>query len=346
MLRVAIIGASGYTGGELVRLLSSHPDVSVTAATSRQHEGKPLSSIYPHLQQRTDLVCTNPSPAELAELADFYFCAVPHQAAMALVPGLIEAGRKVVDLSADFRFRDVAVYEQWYQPHSAPELAAAAVYGLPELYRERIRSAELVGNPGCYPTGIILALAPLLQAGIIDTDSIIIDAKSGTSGAGRGAGQATLYCEITDGFRAYKVGGQHRHTPEIEQHLSDCAARPVTVTFTPHLLPVSRGILSTIYATLATSADEVQLRELLYQRYREEPFIRILDRGQQPATQYVRGSNHCDIALTLEERTNRVILTAAIDNLVKGAAGQAVQNMNLMCGFTETTGLNQVPLFP
>ncbi|MCB2216692.1 N-acetyl-gamma-glutamyl-phosphate reductase [Desulfofustis glycolicus] len=346
MLRVAIIGASGYTGGELVRLLSTHPDVTVTAATSRQHEGKPLSSIYPHLHQRTDLICTNPTSAQLAELADFFFCAVPHQAAMALVPGLIEAGRKVVDLSADFRFRDIAVYEHWYQTHSAPELAATAVYGLPELYRERIRPANLVGNPGCYPTGIILTLAPLLHAGVIDTRSIIIDAKSGTSGAGRSASIATLFCEINDGFRAYKVAGQHRHTPEIEQHLSDSAGHPVTVTFTPHLLPISRGILSTIYATLTTDADEDQLRELLHQRYHNEPFVRVLDRGEQPATQYVRGSNHCDIALTIEERTNRVILTAAIDNLVKGAAGQAVQNMNLMCGYDETAGLTQVPLFP
>jgi N-acetyl-gamma-glutamyl-phosphate reductase len=346
MLRVAIIGASGYTGGELIRLLSCHPEVTVTAATSRQHEGKQLSAIYPHLCQRTALICSNPAPAELTELAEFFFCAVPHQAAMTMVPGLIEAGRKVVDLSADFRFRDVAVYEKWYQTHSAPALTAAAVYGLPELYRELIRPAALVGNPGCYPTAVTLALAPLLQAGVIDTDSIIIDAKSGTSGAGRGASQATLYCEITDGFRAYKVGGSHRHTPEIEQNLGDCAGHPISVTFTPHLLPISRGILSTVYANLNIAADEDQLRELLQRRYRGEPFVRILDRGQQPATQYVRGSNYCDIAVTLDQRTNRVILTAAIDNLVKGAAGQAIQNMNLMCGFAETTGLTQIPLFP
>ncbi|MBE0584443.1 MAG: N-acetyl-gamma-glutamyl-phosphate reductase, partial [Desulfofustis sp.] len=326
--------------------LDSHPEVIVTAATSRQHEGKPLSAIYPHLYQRTDLVCTNPSTAELAELADFFFCAVPHQAAMEMVPRLIEAGRKVVDLSADFRFREVAVYEQWYQPHSAPALAAAAVYGLPELYRERIRPAGLVGNPGCYPTAVTLALAPLLQAGVIDTGSIIIDAKSGTSGAGRGASQATLYCEVTDGFRAYKVGGTHRHTPEIEQNLGDCAGHPISVTFTPHLLPISRGILSTIYANLNAAVDEDGLRDLLQQRYRDEPFVRILERGQQPATQYVRGSNLCDIQVTMDRRTKRVILTAAIDNLVKGAAGQAIQNMNLMCGFAETTGLAQIPLFP
>ncbi len=346
MLRVAIVGASGYTGGELVRLLSAHPEATITVATSRQYEGKPLAAIYPHLRDRSDLICSNPSSEQLLALADFIFCAVPHQTAMAIVPPLLTGGKKVVDLSADFRFREVAVYEQWYQKHSAPELAAEAVYGLPELFREQIGAARLVANPGCYPTSITLALAPLLAAGIVDTASIIIDAKSGTSGAGRAPSQATLFCEVTDGFRAYKVGGTHRHTPEIEQNLSALAGHPITVSFTPHLLPISRGILSTIYASLTGDHSGKELHELLVERYRNEPFVRILAPGEQPATQYVRGSNYCDIGVAVDRRTNRVILTAAIDNIVKGASGQAVQNMNLMCGFAESTGLLQVPLFP
>ncbi|BDD86769.1 N-acetyl-gamma-glutamyl-phosphate reductase [Desulfofustis limnaeus] len=346
MLRVAIIGASGYTGGELARLLCNHDRVELTAATSRAQQNVPLADIYPHLRNRTAVVCSAPDVAQLIEQADFFFCAVPHKTAMDLVPGLLVSGKKVVDLSADFRFRDLRVYEHWYQPHTAPQIAAEAVYGLPEIHREAIRQARLVANPGCYPTSITLALGPLLQAGVIDPGSIIIDAKSGTSGAGRGASVATLFCEVTDGFRAYKVGGIHRHTPEIEQNLSHLAGRPVTVSFTPHLLPLSRGILSTIYASLTVAADEERLRDLLRQRYRDEPFVRVLDDDRQPATQYVRGSNYCDIALTVDRRTNRVILTSVIDNIVKGASGQAIQNMNLMCGFDETAGLTQAPLFP
>ena len=346
MLRVAIVGASGYTGGELGRLLLNHPEIEITVATSRQNDGVPLHRLYPHLTDRVDIVCRNLDGAQIVEQADFIFCAVPHKTAMDVVPTFLDAGKKVVDLSADFRLRDVNVYEQWYQPHSSAHLLEKAVYGLPELHRERIKNAQLTANPGCYPTSITLALAPLLKHRLIAPDSIVIDSKSGTSGAGRAPGVETLFCEVTDGFRAYKVGGVHRHVPEIEQNLGDIAGAPVTVSFTPHLLPVSRGILSTIYADLAADADIDTIHDYFKTMYADEPFIRVLAPGVQPATQYVRGSNYCDIGLATDARTGRVIVTSAIDNIVKGASGQAVQNMNLMCGFAEETGLQQAPLFP
>jgi N-acetyl-gamma-glutamyl-phosphate reductase len=346
MLRAAIIGASGYTGGELARLLGNHPEVTITAATSRQYSGIALSEVYPHLRQQVDIVCRDLSVEEVSETADFVFCAVPHKTAMDIVPALLQAGKKVVDLSADFRLKDVSVYEQWYQKHSAPELVSQAAYGLPEINHAEIRQASLVANPGCYVTSITLALAPLLSAGLINIDSIIADSKSGTSGAGRSPGIGTLFCEVTDGFKPYKVGGNHRHIPEIEQNLSLLAGQPVTISFTPHLLPVSRGILSTIYADLKNPVQEAEVRELFRSTYEKSFFVRILGQDLQPATQYVRGSNFCDIGLKIDPRTNRIIVTSAIDNLVKGASGQAIQNMNLMCGFTEETGLGQLPLFP
>jgi N-acetyl-gamma-glutamyl-phosphate reductase len=346
MLRTAIVGASGYTGGELARLLCNHPAATLTVATSRQYDGQPLSTVYPHLREKVDLVCRNLSNADIIDQADLIFCAVPHQTAMNVVPAFLEAGKKVVDLSADFRLKDVNVYEQWYQPHSAAALVAEAVYGLPEIYRDDIRSARLVANPGCYPTSITLGLAPLLKTDLVDPASIIIDSKSGTSGAGRAAQVGTLFCEVTDGFRPYKVGGVHRHIPEIEQTLSALAGSPVKVSFTPHLLPVSRGILSTIYVGLRRTATLSEIHGLYDKMYGEEPFIRLLDSGSLPATQQVRGSNYCDISVNLDERTGRLIIVSAIDNIVKGASGQAVQNMNLMCGFDENSGLTQAPLFP
>lgn len=346
MLKVAIVGSSGYTGVELARILSRHPSVEISAATSRQYEGKRLSEVFPNLRGCTDIVCRNHSVEEIISLADLIFCAVPHKTAMNIVPQFLTAGKKVIDLSADFRLKDVSIYEQWYQEHSSPELVGEAVYGLPELYRESIRHAQLVANPGCYPTSIILALAPALSAGIIDLSSIIADSKSGTSGAGRAAAVGTLFCEVTDGFRAYKVGGTHRHTPEIEQELSILAGNDLTISFTPHLLPVSRGILSTVYADMKGSFSEGEIRDIYQVMFKDQRFVRLLDDGQQPATQYVRGSNFCDIGLAVDTRTNRLIVTAAIDNIVKGAAGQAVQNMNLMSGFQEDSGLAHIPLFP
>ncbi|MGA7279390.1 MAG: N-acetyl-gamma-glutamyl-phosphate reductase [Desulfocapsaceae bacterium] len=346
MLRVAIVGASGYTGGELARLLANHPSATLSAATSRRYDGQRLDQVFPHLTGRIDIEIKDHSVDEIIDLADFIFCAVPHKTAMDIVPAFIEAGKKVVDLSADFRIRDVAVYEKWYQSHSAPELVKHAVYGLPELYREQIREASLVANPGCYPTSITLALAPLLETDLIDPQSIIADSKSGTSGAGRAASVTTLFCEVTDGFRPYKVGGTHRHVPEIEQNLSNCAGVPIKISFTPHLLPISRGILSTIYVNQTREVEMGKLQMLYQKKYQDERFVRLFEAGVQPATQYVRGSNYCDIALTQDARTRRIIITSAIDNIVKGASGQAVQNMNLMCGFAEDAGLEQVPLFP
>ena len=346
MLRTAIVGASGYTGGELARLLGNHPAATLTVATSRQYDGIPLSEVYPHLRDRVDIICRNLDSTEIIRQADLIFCAVPHKTAMDVVPAFLAAGKKVVDLSADFRLKDVSVYEQWYQPHSAAELLNEAVYGLPEVYREEIRPARLVANPGCYPTSITLGLAPLMKADIIDPATIIIDSKSGTSGAGRAAQVGTLFCEVTDGFRPYKVGGAHRHIPEIEQNLSALAGCSVKISFTPHLLPVSRGILSTIYVNLSRKAAMTEISGLYEKMYGNEPFVRLLGTASLPSTQQVRGSNYCDISLNLDERTGRLIIISAIDNIVKGASGQAVQNMNLMCGFDEDAGLQHAPLFP
>lgn len=345
MTRVGIIGASGYTGIELARLLSRHQKVELTVATSRQYADKKLSEVYPSLSGCTDLICENITGAELAEKADLFFTAVPHQTAMNIIPDLLEAGKKVVDLSADFRLHDSVVYEKWYQAHCAAEYLPEAVYGLPEIHRDKIPTARLVANPGCYPTSTILALAPLLKNKLIDPTTLIVDSKSGTSGAGRGAQVGALYCEVTDGFRAYKVAS-HRHTPEIEQELSELAGEDITISFTPHLVPMSRGILSTIYASSVRNLTNDELHALYTDFYSTERFVRICPPGSFPATQYVRGSNFCDIACTFDPRTGRVIVLSAIDNLVKGAAGQAVQNMNLICGFDEAAGLEAVPLFP
>ncbi len=346
MLNVGIIGASGYTGVELARILSVHPEVKLTVATSRQYAGQPLSEVFPNLRKRADLLCEDLPPEQLVDRADFFFAAVPHKTAMALVPTFLAAGKKVVDLSADFRIRDAAVYEQWYQPHTCPELLAEAVYGLPELHREQVKKARLTANPGCYPTSIILGLAPLLRGKLIDPATLIIDSKSGTSGAGRAANVGTLFCEVADGFRAYKVGGTHRHIPEIEQELSMLAGSKVTVSFTPHLLPISRGILSTIYVSLSTKVSEQDIQDLYESAYQAEPFVRVCPAGTFPATQHVRGSNCCDIGVKCDPRTGRVIVMAAIDNIAKGASGQAVQNMNLMNGWDETCALLGPAFFP
>ncbi len=346
MINIGIIGASGYTGAELARILSNHPQCRITVATSRQNAGTPLSEIFPHLRGKVDITCENLPVAELCEKADFFFTAVPHKTAMDLVPELLAAGKKVVDLSADFRFRDVSIYEAWYQPHSCSHLLPEAAYGLPELYRDDISKSRLVANPGCYPTSIILGLAPLLKAGAIQVQTIIADSKSGTSGAGRSAQTGSLFCEVHDGFRPYKVGRSHRHTPEIEQELGALAGVDVRISFTPHLLPISRGILSTVYASLTSGFNREEIDALYHNQYQNEPFVRLLKEDSFPATQYVRGSNFCDISYKIDYATNRIIVMSAIDNIVKGASGQAVQNMNLMQGFDENTGLTTVPLFP
>ena len=345
MIRIGIVGASGYTGVELARLLCNCPDVKLTVATSRQYKGKKLTEVYPNLAGMVDIVCEDLQSEELLERADLFFTAVPHQTAMAIVPDLLQADKKVVDLSADFRIHDASVYEKWYQKHTAQEYLAEAVYGLPELHRQDIAQARLVANPGCYPTSVILGLAPLLQDGLIDPETIIVDAKSGASGAGRAAQTGTLFCEVTEGFKAYKVAA-HRHIPEMEQEISELCKKQVAISFTPHLLPMSRGILSTIYARLGEPVTDDELNDLYRSFYKNEPFVRVSERGVFPATQFVRGSNFCDLGFKIDSRTGRIIVLAAIDNLVKGAAGQAVQNMNLMCGLPETRGLLGVPLFP
>jgi N-acetyl-gamma-glutamyl-phosphate reductase len=345
MTNIGIIGASGYTGAELARILCNHPHIKITAATSRQYEGIKLSEVFPHLRNKVDIICENLNIEELCSRADVFFTAVPHKTAMSIVPQLLAAGKKVIDLSADFRIRDVSVYEQWYQKHSAPKLLQKAVYGLPELYREKIKQTSLVANPGCYPTSILLGLAPLLENKAILPQTIIADSKSGTSGAGRSASVATLYCEVTDGFRPYSVGS-HRHTPEIEQEVSLFCGEDIAISFTPHLLPISRGILSTIYATLEEGVTKEKINEMYMSKYQDEEFVRVLGDNKFPATQYVRGSNYCDIGFKIDSRTNRIIIMSAIDNIVKGASGQAIQNMNLVCGFNENEGLHGAPFFP
>jgi N-acetyl-gamma-glutamyl-phosphate reductase len=346
MITVAIVGASGYTGLELIRLLDRHPEVEITSVTSEQSAGKPVADLFPTLRGRCDLLLEALDPATIAAKAELIFTALPHQAAMAVVPSFLAAGRKVIDLSADYRLHDPAVYGAWYEPHKNPELLQAAVYGLPELRRDTIRSACLVANPGCYPTSIILGLKPLLDAGLIDPASLIVDSGSGVSGAGRAAKVDSLYCEINEGFKAYGVGGSHRHTPEIEQELSELAGQTVAITFTPHLVPMDRGILSTIYAAPQRALTTDELVALYAKAYQDEPFVRPLPKGQFPNTAFVRGSNFCDVGVTLDSRTNRVIVVSAIDNLVKGASGQAIQNMNLLYDFPETQGLEGLALYP
>lgn len=346
MLKIAIVGASGYTGLELIRLLDRHPGVVISYVTSEQSAGKRISEIFPTLRGRCDLILEPLDPAAIAAKADLIFTALPHQAAMKVVPAFLAAGKQVVDLSADYRLHDPAVYAAWYEPHLNPELLQDAVFGLPELRRDLIKQARLVANPGCYPTSVILGLKPLLENGLIDITTIIADSKSGTSGAGRSAKVDSLYCEVNDSFKAYGVGGSHRHTPEIEQELSELADRPVTITFTPHLVPMDRGILSTIYATPTRAVSTDELVALYATTYTDEPFVRPLPKGQFPSTAFVRGSNFCDIGITLDSRANRIVVVSAIDNLVKGASGQAIQNMNLLCGFPETSGLEGLAIFP
>jgi N-acetyl-gamma-glutamyl-phosphate reductase len=346
MLNVAIVGASGYTGLELIRILHCHPEVAVTCLTSEQSAGKRISEVFPTLRGRCDLLLENLEPVRVGEKADLVFTALPHKAAMEVVPTFLKLGKIVIDLSADYRLSDPAVYGAWYEPHLNPANLKKAVYGLPEIRRDKIRKARLVANPGCYPTSIILGLAPLLKKGLIDPKSIIADSASGVSGAGRSAKVDSLYCEVNDGFKAYGVGGVHRHTPEIEQELSRLAGTDLKITFTPHLAPMDRGILSTIYAAPNKALTSEKLVKLYGDFYAGEPFVRVLPPGSLPSTAFVRGSNFCDIAPLVDSRTGRVIVVSAIDNLVKGASGQAVQNMNIVCGFPETMGLEGLALFP
>ncbi len=342
MIRAAVIGGTGYAGAELVRILSGHPRAELTMITSRQYAGQPFSDIYPAMAGIVNLTCHAFSEEAVSEAADVIFTALPHKASMGVVPGLIDRGKKVIDLSADFRFKDPDLYEAWYEPHQAKDLLKTAAYGLPEIYSEDIQKAFLVGNPGCYPTSVILPLLPLIKAPFVDPDSIIADSKSGTSGAGRSVGLATHFCEVNEGFKAYKVA-EHRHNPEMDEVLSLFAGRTIHMTFTPHLVPMTRGMLTTIYVGLKEDVSSRDVASYLDSFYEDKPFVRICPRGRFPNTLYVRGTNYCDIGFQVAERTKLLVLISAIDNLVKGASGQAVQNMNIMFGFAETAGLDQIP---
>jgi N-acetyl-gamma-glutamyl-phosphate reductase len=344
-IRAAIFGASGYTGQELTRILSGHPDIELVAVTSRRYAGMAVSDVFPSLSGLTTLAYKNAAPEEIASLCDVVFLALPHGVSMDVAPVFVKAGKKIVDLSADYRLRDLSTYEKWYAKHSSAELFGEAVYGIPELYRDQIRKSRLIANPGCYPTSIILGLAPVLKNKLVEVSSIIADSASGVSGAGRDPVVNSLFCEVDGGFKAYKVG-KHRHTPEIEQELNALAGEKFAVSFTPHLLPVKRGILSTIYATLKKDIKVADLLALYASTYSGEKFVKICPAGTYPNISSVCGSNYCHIGLEVDPRTHRVIIMAAIDNLVKGAAGQAVQNMNLICSLPEDSGLRIAPLYP
>ncbi len=341
MIKAAILGGSGYTGFELLRILGNHPAVQIMAITSRQHKGCKVEEVFPALNSILKLTFEDPENFRTYSKADIIFSALPHHASMEIVPELLKNGKRVIDLSADFRLKNTNIYEAWYgKHHIAKGLLKKAVYGLPELYRGKIKNASLIANPGCYPTGAIIGLAPILKAGIIDTNTIVIDSKSGVSGAGRTASLDTSFTEVNEGFKAYKVG-EHRHTPEIEQELSLIAGRDVKVTFVPHLLPVNRGILSTMYAQVTSHKN---IFNIYKKYYKGEFFVRIMPEGVFPNISNVKGSNFCDIGLKLDEQTGRLIVITAIDNLVKGASGQAVQNMNIMFDLPETMGLLIPPL--
>ena len=342
MTRAAIIGATGYAGAELVRILSGHPDVELTAVTSRQYAGVRIDQVYPAFSEVVDLVCEEYSVDRICEQADVVFMALPHQLPMSFVPDFIKRDKKVIDLSADFRFNDAAIYESAYQPHSAKELLQSAVYGLSEIYTDQIRDADLIGNPGCYPTSVLLPLVPLLKKGILDLSTLVADSKSGVSGAGRSLSLATHYCEVTESFKPYKVA-VHRHNPEMDAILSREAQTAISITFVPHLIPMSRGMLTTIYARPAVDLAEEDIADCFAAAYAKRPFVRLCPQDRLPNTLNVRGTNYCDIGFKLDERNNRLILVSAIDNVVKGAAGQAVQNMNIMLGLDERSGLLNVP---
>ncbi|GFN21887.1 N-acetyl-gamma-glutamyl-phosphate reductase [Thermanaeromonas sp. C210] len=346
LVKVAVIGATGYTGAELVRLLARHPHVELAALTSHSFAGQNMDRVYPSLRGFTRAACEDLDPVEALSRAEVVFLALPHGHAVVVAEEAEKRGVRVIDLGADLRFRDARVYEEWYGlKHPNPALSARAVYGLPEIYGREIAGARVVANPGCYPTSAILALAPLLKSGYAEIGSIIIDAKSGVSGAGRKAQLTSLFVECNENVHPYGVAA-HRHTPEIEQELSRLAGEAVRISFTPHLLPMSRGILCTVYVNLKEGVEEEELRRLYEEFYREAPFVHLLPRDQWPHTRWVYGSNLCHLNLKVDRRTRRVIIASAIDNLTKGASGQAVQNLNLMFGWPETTGLEHPGLCP
>ena len=343
MIKVGIVGGTGYTGVELLRLLAMHPQVELHAITSRADAGTPVSSMFPSLRGYVNLDFVHPDEARLDQ-CDLVFFATPNGIAMQQAQALLDAEVRVIDLAADFRIKDASEWEKWYgMSHACPDLIAEAVYGLPEINRKQIAQAQLVANPGCYPTAVQLGFLPLLEAGLVDDATLIADSKSGASGAGRKADIGILFSETSDSFRAYGVPG-HRHLPEIRQGLAQAAGHPVGLTFVPHLVPMIRGIHATLYARLQGEAADLQ--SLYEQRYAQEAFVDVLPAGSQPDTRSVRGSNHCRIAVHRPQQGDVVVVLSVIDNLVKGAAGQAVQNMNIMFGFPETSALTTPPLLP
>lgn len=346
MVKAGIIGSTGYAGQELVRLLMQHPEAEIVWYGSRSYIDKKYHEVFQNMFEIVDDVCMDDNLEELAAKADVIFTATPQGLCASLVNEAVLSKVKIIDLSADFRIKDVSVYEQWYGiKHASPQFIDEAVYGLCEINRGQIKNARLLANPGCYTTCSILTVYPLVKEGLIDADTIIIDAKSGTSGAGRSAKVANLYCEVNENIKAYGVAS-HRHTPEIEEQLGYAAGRQILLNFTPHLVPMNRGILATAYASLIAGATAADVRAAYEKYYKNEKFVRVLEEGVCPETRWVEGSNYVDVNFKVDTRTNRVIMMGAIDNLVKGAAGQAVQNMNLMFGLPETMGLELVPMFP
>lgn len=344
MIAVGVVGGTGYTGAELLRLLVMHPQVELKHVTSRSESGSKVADLFPNLRGFTDICFTEPAVETLAE-CDVVFFATPNGTAMKMVPELIEKEVRVIDLAADFRLQDPAVWKQWYgMDHACVDVLADAVYGLPEINRASIKSAQVVANPGCYPTATTLGFLPLIENALVDDQHLIVDAKSGVSGAGRGASVATLQAESAENFKAYAVDG-HRHLPEIKQTLSHVASHEVGLTFVPHLVPMIRGIETSLYAVLRSDSS-VDLHQLYVDRYVNEPFVDVLPEGTMPETRSVKGANTCRISIFRPQQANTVVVSAVIDNLVKGAAGQAIQNMNIMCKFDETLGLNQVALLP
>ncbi len=340
MLRVSIVGATGYSGVELAKILLYHPEVELVDLVSKNYVGQKFSDVYPAFRGKLDVVCKELDTDELAQNSDLVFIALPTGPAQAIASELVGNGVRVVDLGADFRLDSIEDYEKWYgKEYEAESLLEEAEYNIPEIHKKNLRNVNLVANPGCYPTSVLLALAPIMDKQIVDTTGIIIDSKSGVSGAGRGLAIGSHFCEQNENFKAYKIAS-HRHTPEIEQELSKLCGQDVLVSFTPHLLPVKRGILSTIYLDLIEKVDAEELRQIYREYYAEAEFVQILDEGELPEIKNVVGSNACHLNLFLDERVGRLIVVSVIDNLVKGAAGQAVQNMNIMCGFDEGLGLS------
>ena len=346
MIKVGIIGATGYAGSELVRILLGHKDVEIKWYGSRSYIDKKYASIYQNFFQLVDATCMDDNMEALADQVDVIFTATPQGLCASLVNEEILSKVKIIDLSADFRIKDVKVYEEWYKlEHKSPQFIEEAVYGLCEINREDVKKARLVANPGCYTTCSILTCYPLVKEGIIDPNTIIVDAKSGTSGAGRGAKVDNLFCEVNENMKAYGVA-THRHTPEIEDQLGYACGEKITINFTPHLVPMNRGILATAYASLKKDVTYEEVKAIYDKYYADEKFVRVLEKDVCPQTKWVEGSNYVDINFKIDPRTNRIIMMGAIDNLVKGAAGQAVQNMNLMFGLKESEGLELVPMFP